>query len=188
MVRKFQLSDESFEALLNWLDEDRDSAGQKYEQIRRSLLKIFRGRGCPHPEDLADETFNRVTAKITVLSAEFDGEPVAYFLSVARLIYLEDIRRRAKTTILSDKLSYEHQFVDNSDAPRNACLQKCFAALDADDRETISNYYTGENSQQKQMRSEYARRLGVSSTVLRVRAYRLRLRLYDCVQNCLQKK
>ena len=64
MHKDWSLSQEDFDALLAWLDPEREQAGLKYEQIRGSLIKIFTGRGCTDPEELADETINRVTAKI----------------------------------------------------------------------------------------------------------------------------
>ena len=46
--------------LLEWLDPNLDLAGEKYEEIRRGLIKIFGYRGCSDAEGLADETINRV--------------------------------------------------------------------------------------------------------------------------------
>ncbi|HEY7785163.1 MAG TPA: hypothetical protein VIB00_10575, partial [Pyrinomonadaceae bacterium] len=61
MNKDWVLTQESFDALLHWLDPQRDRAGLRYEEIRRSLIKIFACRGCAEPEDLADETINRVS-------------------------------------------------------------------------------------------------------------------------------
>ena len=58
MNKDWILTQESFDALLNWLDPRREEAGQKYEDIRLRLIKIFTCRGCLEPEDLADETIN----------------------------------------------------------------------------------------------------------------------------------
>jgi hypothetical protein len=46
MNKDWELSQEAFDALLDWLDSDREQAALKYETIRRSLIKIFTGRGC----------------------------------------------------------------------------------------------------------------------------------------------
>jgi dihydroneopterin aldolase len=64
MKKNWELSQETFDALLAWLDSDRDQAAMKYEKIRRALIKIFTGRACVEPEDLADETINRVARKL----------------------------------------------------------------------------------------------------------------------------
>ena len=61
MRKDWFLSQEAFDALLKWLDSDREQAAMKYEEIRKRLIKIFTGRDCVEAEDLADETINRVS-------------------------------------------------------------------------------------------------------------------------------
>ncbi|HEY0047746.1 MAG TPA: hypothetical protein VGB68_00565, partial [Pyrinomonadaceae bacterium] len=63
MDKENVINQENFDVLLNWLDRNREIAGQKYEKIRRRLIRIFLGRGCFEAEELADETINRVTRK-----------------------------------------------------------------------------------------------------------------------------
>ena len=63
MNKNWDMSPESFEALLGWLDPDRERAGIKYEQIRSGLISFFTGRGHCEAEDLADETINRVISR-----------------------------------------------------------------------------------------------------------------------------
>ena len=60
---KADLTREALDRLLHWLDRDRDRAGQRYEQIRSGLIKVFLCRGAVDPEELADETINRVARK-----------------------------------------------------------------------------------------------------------------------------
>ena len=64
MGRESDLSQEAFDRLLAWLNPNRALAGEKYEEIRRRLIKIFTCRGCTCPEVLADETINRVARKV----------------------------------------------------------------------------------------------------------------------------
>src|SRR5947209_6617862 len=52
-LRRFEMTDkesapptDSFDRLLAWLNPDREQAGQRYEEIRRRLIKIFARRGC----------------------------------------------------------------------------------------------------------------------------------------------
>ena len=94
MHKNWSLSQEDFDALLAWLDSDRERAGIKYEQIRSSLIKIFTGRGCLDAEELADETINRVTRKIKDIKSEFRGDPALYFFGVAKMLLLEYKRRK----------------------------------------------------------------------------------------------
>src|SRR5262245_29135467 len=61
--RKWTLTQEAFDKLLATLDEDRERAGEIYLEIRSNLVRFFEWRGCPFPEDHADETFNRVAKR-----------------------------------------------------------------------------------------------------------------------------
>ena len=79
MNKDWILTQESFDALLNWLDPRREEAGQKYEDIRLRLIKIFTCRGCLEPEDLADETINRVSKKLPDIQDSYEGDPTRYF-------------------------------------------------------------------------------------------------------------
>jgi hypothetical protein len=40
--------------------EDREQAGERYEQIRRTLVIFFRCDGCPSADEAVDETIDRV--------------------------------------------------------------------------------------------------------------------------------
>lgn len=84
MLKKTQpLTQESFDKLLAWLHHDRDEAGQKYEAIRKKLISYFLVNGRIGPEDLTDETINRVAQKIDEVSGNYEGTPEAYFLAEA---------------------------------------------------------------------------------------------------------
>src|SRR5689334_18096662 len=84
------LTAESFSKLLACFDLDRDRAGEKYEELRRTLIRFFEWRGAPVPEEHTDEAFNRVARKL--------GEGVeiriirGYCYEVARLICLEALK------------------------------------------------------------------------------------------------
>jgi hypothetical protein len=54
------LNPEAFRQFLSWLDGGVDSNGERYLEIRRRHVRYFDRRNCPSPDDLADETLNRV--------------------------------------------------------------------------------------------------------------------------------
>ena len=95
MNKDWFLSQEAFDALLEWLDSDREQAAMKYEEIRKRLIKIFTGRACAEAEDLADETINRVTSKLDEIGPEFEGDRGRYFFGVANKVYLEFRRKKS---------------------------------------------------------------------------------------------
>src|ERR1044071_4538735 len=92
--RKWVLTQEAFDQLLAALGEDRQLAAETYLEIRGNLVRFFEWRGCPLPEDHADETFNRVAKRLA--GGEEILNPMSYCLGVARLLLLEINKERAK--------------------------------------------------------------------------------------------
>ena len=60
---------EPFDALLEWLDPDRDKAGQRYEVIRAGLIRIFVAKGLSDAEHYTDEAIDRVIKKLPEIRA-----------------------------------------------------------------------------------------------------------------------
>lgn len=87
------LTPDRFDGLLAWLDPDRERAGVRYEEIRAELIRRFRQKGCRDPESLADDTVNRVAAKLPGIIDSYTGDPANYFYAVARYISMESLRR-----------------------------------------------------------------------------------------------
>ena len=54
----------AFQRLLARLDADPARAGERYEDLRRTLVRFFEWRGAPFPDDHADETFDRVARRL----------------------------------------------------------------------------------------------------------------------------
>src|SRR5262245_13433207 len=92
--RKWTLSQEAFDTFLTSLAEDRESAGERYIEIRNNLIKFFEWRGGPFPEDHADETINRIAKK--VFEKEDVRNPASYYIGVARMILFEINREQAR--------------------------------------------------------------------------------------------
>lgn len=92
MKKEWTLTQESFDKLLAWLHPDREQAGQSYEVIRRTLISYFLNRGCNLPEELADETINRIAQKIDERVNRYMGDPANEFYEMARILYAEHHR------------------------------------------------------------------------------------------------
>jgi DNA-directed RNA polymerase specialized sigma24 family protein len=183
--RKWTLTPEAFDNLLTAFEPDRDSAAQKYLEVRANLVRFFEWRGCPFPEDHADETFNRVARKIA------DGEqiekPAGYVMGVARLLVLEIIKSVSRQREALDEYQKSYSEVEDlSDSDtRIDCLQKCLEQLSSDNRELIIQYYQGDRGEKIENRRKLGERLGVAINTLRMRAQRLRERLQSCVEECV---
>jgi DNA-directed RNA polymerase specialized sigma24 family protein len=181
MKKEWVLTQESFDALLAWLDSDRDVAAQKYETIRVRLIKIFACRGCSEAEDLADETINRVTSKLPEIQPNFIGEPARYFYGVANKIHLEYARRKPLAPPPETKDEDEESELEY------ACLDRCVGKLSVENRELVISYYQGEKHAKIEHRKLLASRLGIAVNALRIRAHRIRASLQLCVQQCVRE-
>jgi RNA polymerase sigma factor (sigma-70 family) len=175
------LTQEAFERLLAWLDRDRDRAGQRYEEIRSQLIKIFVSRGCQVSEELADETINRVARKVKDIAGTYVGDPALYFYGVAKMVYLEHLRR------IPDVLPDPTPQSTERDEARYECLQQCIGQLTPDNRELILAYY-GEEQTNEDRRKELAERMGMKPNALWVRAHRMREKLRRCVSECFKNR
>jgi hypothetical protein len=87
----WELTGEAFAKFLACLDHDPARAGEKYEALREALVKFLDWRGARFPEELFDETLNRVTRKLE------DGETIrdapTYCHGVARLDIFKSLER-----------------------------------------------------------------------------------------------
>lgn len=184
--QKWTLTQEAFDKLLVALGGDRDSAGQKYLEIRTNLTRFFEWRGCSFPEDHADETINRIAKRVA------EGEEIlnhsGYAMGVARLLLLEINKGRQREQLALAEIGTASEVYDdtNTDESRLTCLRSCLQALSTDNRELILQYYQGEKGEKIQNRKKLMDRLGIPVNTLRMRALRLRERLQSCVEECFR--
>ena len=181
MKHDWFLSQEAFDDLLDWLDPDREQAGIKYEEIRRRLIKIFTGRSCVEAEDLADETINRVTSRLSEIKKEFTGDRARYFFGVANKVHLEHMRKKPPQpppppTTDSHQVELEYR-----------CLEHCIESLSEENRYLLLKYYGAEGGSKVERRKQLAEELGIAPNALRIRAYRIRLGLQECVEKCIER-
>jgi DNA-directed RNA polymerase specialized sigma24 family protein len=188
MAKDSATSKENFDALLAWLDHNREAAGQKYEKIRQRLIRLFVCRGCFEAEELADQTINRVMLKIPQISESYTGEPTLYFYGVGDKIHLEWLRRQKKIQHL--ELTETDNYVEPEPEPESEyeCLESCLESLQTSERELIVAYYKEEKRAKIELRRLLAKNLGISIGALQVKACRIRASLQKCVQNCLKEK
>lgn len=174
----------AFASLLSRLDPDAERAGLAYEDLRRALTSFFAWRGAATPEECADETLDRLAAR---LDEGVQVEDLGRFArGVARLVLLEHWRRpEARALPLND--------VDvRADAPAEAdeddavheCLTRCLGELEAEARRLILEYYGGDGRSRIDARKRMARARSVSESALRNRAQRVRDQLERCIARC----
>jgi DNA-directed RNA polymerase specialized sigma24 family protein len=183
---KWSLTPEAFEKLLGALSSDRNEAGVQYEIVRRKLTRFFEWRKVEAADDYADETINRVARRIA------EGQVVEnlghYFYGVARLVFLEAVKQQEHAAVPLDDAPQNLQQIAPAPAdpePRILCFDRCLDSLPADNRRLIVNYYQEERRAKIELRQELADSLHIPLNALRIRAHRIRVRLEQCIAQCL---
>ena len=190
---------ETFDRMLAELHPDSERAGEQYEKIRQKLVKLFEWRGCAHAEECADETFNRVAQKICEGTSIWADDPYSYFHGVA-LNVLREYWRSAEQTVktLEEMAQIQDASVDPEDLLSREmeqmekerlleCLNQCLQELPPESLHLITRYHQGEETQDKVCRKELARALGIPLNALRIRAYRIRVEIEECVKKRLER-
>jgi DNA-directed RNA polymerase specialized sigma24 family protein len=182
------LSPRALARLLERLGPDPDRAGAAYEALRRMLVKFFDWRGAPLPEESADDTLDRLAAKLD------EGRRVddihSYALGIARLVLLEQWRRPEARLVAADDAQLARLAAPEppDDEPRRACLERCLEELPRDSRDLVLQYYVAEGRAKIDNRRRLAEALGVSDNALRSRVQRVRDGLERCIAKCLNTK
>ena len=175
---------EPFDVLLEWLDPDREKAGQRYEVIRAGLIRIFVSKGVSDAEYYTDEAIDRVIKRLPEIQAEYVGDPARYFHGVARNIVMEAGRRReVPTEVLPFGPTPESATTDTSE-----CLTKCLQQLPRDKQEFILDYHLYQGREKVVHHRQMATELSISEGALRTRAHHLRVNLEKCVLRCIDHK
>lgn len=194
MPKERIITQEQFDELLAWLDPDRETAGVKYESLRRSLIRIFTWRGFYAAEDMVDETFNRVAQNVSRVRPTFVGDPMLYVYSVANNLVMEYARRKKSWVPLeevSDKLSVEDDPEETERAQdkerADKCLTRCLQLLEPHKREMILAYYERDKQAKIDYRKVMADQENIDLNTLRVRIHRLRAGLEKCIHKCLEQ-
>ena len=181
MKRDWILTQELFDELLSWLNPDRELAGQEYEDIRRRLIKLFTCRHCLEPEDLTDETINRVANKVKAIKEHFVGPRAPYFYAVANKVHLEYLRSKPEPVPPPRPHNAEDIEMEY------ACLEQCMEQQSPANRKLVLEYYRGEKRAKIDHRRGLAEQYGIALNALRIRAHRIRTALQECVENCISE-
>jgi len=199
LKKHWVLTQEAFDKLLARLDPDRERAGQKYENIRHSLITFFECRGSLSPEDQADETMNRVARRLAEGKEIYVENPASYFYGVAWNVLKEHWEAPASESAPLESVPPSKALSDDPSRLRERhlerhqreqqleCLEQCLQALPSRNRELISRYYQGETGVKIQNRKSLAQTLGIPLNALRIRALRIREKLEACVEHCLKQ-
>jgi DNA-directed RNA polymerase specialized sigma24 family protein len=185
------LERESFERLLALFGPDRLRAGERYESIRRALVKFFECKGGRFPEEMADETLDRVARRLAEGETIRAADPAAYVHGVARNVLRGDWtqRQRATARAAAEPADLPPDQEGSARAERRlACLDRCLGALLPETRQLVLRYYLDERREKIDGRRAIAESLGIGQNALRIRMHRVRARLESCVRACLARE
>jgi DNA-directed RNA polymerase specialized sigma24 family protein len=173
-------------SLLARLGPDAESAGAAYEALRRALVSYFAWRGASTPEECADETLDRLAARLAEGVAVEDVPRFAR--GVARLVLLEHWRSAdARRVPLAQSAAERPMETDTTLEHTHDCLDHCLAELAPEGRDLIVAYYVAEGRTRIDRRKRLAAERGISESALRNRAQRLRDGLERCIGECLAR-
>jgi hypothetical protein len=145
--------------LIAWLDDGVDSHGERYVEIRRRLVDYFDRHNRPAPEDLADETLQRISDALDERQPIDAPSPAAYCYVVAKRVLLGDLATAA---------------VRLAEERRTESLDRGIEALPDDDRTLLFEYYGTPPAARRERRAALAGRLGLTLHALAIRACRMR--------------
>ena len=213
----FDLSTEDYVRFLLLFDSDREQAGEKYERLRRKLKLIFSQRRCNEKEieDLVDKVFDQIFTMLikrkTVENIDHLSKYIAKRHTLQR--YWDEINKNQQNfisinddfvidsfinqNIQEERLKNEEDFIFNEIFPnldeiakRLFHLRFCIDKLTktSDEKKMILGYYSSEDQKAYQIRKELADYLGITSGNLRIRVNRLQEKLFNCINNCLEKE
>jgi len=184
MRKNWHFTKEEFDRFLYWLDPNAETAGKKYEAIQSNLIILLTRRGCPEPEDLTDEAIDRVISQVQRgLADRYQGEPAAYFITVA--YHLCDERRKLPALSVLPPDPPAPPPPDSDRENMRVCLDQCLDKLSGANRSLVLRYYR-ENRQSKiDDRKKLAEELGIDLNALRIRVFRIRAKLAECIESCL---
>jgi DNA-directed RNA polymerase specialized sigma24 family protein len=177
----------AWDGLLAFLARGRGDAGIAYEELRRRLEFFFEWKGCVAASELADETLNRVAAKLAAGEDIRTEEPARYAFGVARFVYLEAVRHGARRAeaVRHDGASPADD-VAQRDA-RLAALEACLEGLPPRTQQMLLRYHADDGRQRIDHRKQLADELGIEMNALRIRVHRVRSQIANCVRSRLAR-
>lgn len=195
-VKNQTITPGAFHRLLEWLDNGENSDGLSYLTMQRRLVAYFDRKNCPSPEELTDETLNRVARRLEEEGAIECETPARYCYITARFVFMEYLRGASvKTVPLEEVRLKPHetgQLASLAEAEERAareklldCLEGCTNRLEPVSRDIIISYYYGTERIKIEGRRALAQRLGITSNALSIRACRIRDKLEACIGKCL---
>jgi DNA-directed RNA polymerase specialized sigma24 family protein len=192
--KNWEITSSAFQRLLIWLDDGENSDGQNYLEMRRRLVAYFDRKNSLSPDELADETLNRVSRRLEEEGKIESESPAKYCFITARFVFMESLRGKDKNSVSLDEVLQKKQGNDFAAEQTDEkqvkeqmlnCLEQCTDKLETENREIIIRYYFGEERVKIENRRALAESLKITVNALSIRACRIREKLEICVKKCV---
>ena len=179
---KSELTRERFASFLEWLNPDRERAGEEYELLWFRLCTFFTQRRCSFADELADETINRVMLKV---SEEKIESKIAYCYGVAKNIYREWLRKQ-RTHVDIDEVTIPARAPEEPTLSSD-CLDKCLKELSPETQSLLLEYFSEVKLAKIELHRRIAASMKMTQTALRMQVMRGKQKLKICVQECMDE-
>jgi hypothetical protein len=202
MQRGSALSLDDFDRFLYWLEPNRETSARKYREIHEKLTRYFYFKGCTCPEDLTDETVDRVAMRVLRESMPaFSNGDLKLFYGFARNIYLEYLKYLERFKFLepgsvearggTEGGGWLQAILEDSNSgvasaeQQHRCLDRCLKRMVDADRELLLQYYKYPAGEKVSHRKAIAKEWRITLNALRIRICRLQSKVGYCVRRCL---
>ncbi len=180
---------DTLDKILELLGPDQEAAASEYQRLHQRLCRFFEWNSAEDPAALADEAIDRVAKRV----AEGDAgrkvqNPSAFARGIARLLLLEEARRRQKEMAAIQQWDAQRKESTGTEAEEiDAALQRCLKKMQPERRSLIERYYLYDGSDKAKWHQKLASELGLTINALRNRALRSRQELEECIRKSLAK-
>ena len=182
--RQRYLTPEVFASFLLWLSPDPGQAAREYLSISKTLMKFFVRKGSAHAEELTDRTLDRVVLIVNREPEKYQ-RPISLCCGVAKKVWLEYRRQPVPATLEDDNIPAPAPMENEFSEHELQCLRHCLDQLPLSDRELITQYHQFQGRQKIENRKHLAQVYG-GLNKLRITTCRIRARLHDCIDGCIQ--
>ncbi len=142
-------------------------------------MSILASRGCTSPEELADETIDRVARRVVNIQDSYVGDKAIYFLGVMNNVHHEYLKRPTMPRLPEPDNDVEVK------EKTHRCLEQCLDKLSPNSHRLIERYYAEDKRAKIDLRKRIAAEFGIGPSTLRLRALRIRNKLQTCIEHCL---
>lgn len=184
---KWSLQERAFTKLLACFSLDHEEAGRQFLIAYLKLTRFFEWHLCDAAESCADKTVDRAARRID--EGEHINNLMGYLYGIAEFVLKEWRKERDREPL---SLEGDEQYplampdVDEEREARLRCLDICLAQMHLDDRAILLGYYQEDKRAKIEFRKQMADRLGIGLNTLRIRVFRLRVKLEECIVKCLE--